>query len=496
MAFVPHYKHDVFISYSRFDNKKITYGKGEQIEWVSQLKNALQIWINKKLGKSDVTIWMDINDLPGNESITKALNENVINSATFIVILSKGYVNSAWCLQELDAFINSPSSDGRLFVACLDKFNPDQKPDQLKELLGYTFYDEEGETLSPDESAYNKSLCRLRDELCDKLIQLKENHQIEELILKDNLPATSKNASTFFFEKGNLDTSTTLFLAEGNSDVEEDLKSIRTYFTKQGYTVLPRKAYPYAHEDYCTELEADLAQANLFVQLLGQWHRPDRHELPNGVETFLYERARAANLETLQGCSCETYKAIKDKKIKNEAYWKFLNASNIEALDLEDFKELINERLNRLTQLNQKKFSLDFDQSLEPIIIYAQESDKNIAYDIQSILGADGYYITIYFWDKDKKLIDIVNEEQLNPAGLILVYGESAQPLRIRDGIGAFNKIKIQRKTDELLCALYFDPPSKKNDQIPTTIPNYIIQFDKNNLDGFRQSVRDAKKSS
>jgi hypothetical protein len=493
MAFVPQYKHDVFISYRRVDNEKIIYGKGEPIEWVSGLKNALQLWINKKLGSSDVKVWMDIDDLAGNESITNALNENVINSATFIVILSKGYVNSDWCLQELDAFINSPSSDGRLFVACLDKFNPDHKPDQLKELLGYTFYDEEGETLSPDESAYNKSLCRLRDELCDKLNQLKKNHQIEELILKDNLPATSKNASTFFFAEGNSDNSTTLFLAEGNSDVEEDLKSIRTYFTKQGYTVLPRKAYPYAHEDYRTALKADLDQANLFVQLLGQWHLPDRHELPNGVETFLYEMARAADLETLQGCSFETHQAIKDKKIKNEAYWKFLNTSDINALDLEDFKELINEKLN---QLNQKKFSLDFGQSLEPIIIYAQESDGNVAYNIQGILGADGYYITIYFWDKDKKLIDIVNEEQLNPAGLILVYGESAQPLRIRDGIGAFNKIKIQRKTDELLCALYFDPPSKKNDPIPTTIPNYIIQFDKNNLDGFRQSVRDARKSS
>ena len=88
MAFVPQYKHDVFISYSRYDNKKITYGKGEQIKWVSELKSALQAWINKKLGRSDVKVWMDIDDLAGNESIANALNENVINSATFIVILS------------------------------------------------------------------------------------------------------------------------------------------------------------------------------------------------------------------------------------------------------------------------------------------------------------------------------------------------------------------------------------------------------------------------
>ena len=243
-------------------------------------------------------------------------------------------------------------------------------------------------------------------------------------------------------------------------------------------------------------MEADLAQANLFVQLLGQWHRPDRHELPNGVEAFLYERARAANLETLQGYSFETHQAIKDKKIKNETYWKFLNSPDIKAMDLEDFKELINNKLNRLNQLNRKKLRLDSDQSLEPIIIYAQESDKNVAYEIMDSLAPDGHYVPIYFWDKDKKLIDIVKEEQSNPAGLILVYGESAQPLRIRDGIGDFNKIKIQRKTDELLCALYFDPPSKKNDRIESTIPNYIIQFDKNNLDGFRQSVRDARNSS
>ena len=102
-AFVPQFKHDIFVSYAHLDNRPQILGKDDS-GWVSTLKAYLQNFLDSKLGKP-ADIWMDVKGLSGNEPLTPELRETVSRSATLLVVLSNSYLESDWCGQERDRFV-------------------------------------------------------------------------------------------------------------------------------------------------------------------------------------------------------------------------------------------------------------------------------------------------------------------------------------------------------------------------------------------------------
>ena len=90
MAFVPGYKHDIFVSYSHIDDIPIVEGRG----WVATFVGQLQRLLAMRLGRADAySIWMD-QCLIGNEPFSDALLQNINQSAALIIILSPGYLHS------------------------------------------------------------------------------------------------------------------------------------------------------------------------------------------------------------------------------------------------------------------------------------------------------------------------------------------------------------------------------------------------------------------
>jgi len=104
MAFVPGYKHDLFVSYAHVDDR----------EWISRFVGRLESLLRNKLGDS-ADVWLDDSDLRETRDFRKEIPESVTNTAVFLLLASPAYVRSRYCVEiECRAFEDTlPSKRAR-----------------------------------------------------------------------------------------------------------------------------------------------------------------------------------------------------------------------------------------------------------------------------------------------------------------------------------------------------------------------------------------------
>lgn len=104
-AYVPGFDHDVFVSYAHVDNVSLSDNPEEG--WVYTLKDNLKKLLSQKLGRTEWgDIWIDLR-LPRDEPFPSKISDAVQSSATLLVVLSDGYLESDWCRQELELFLKA-----------------------------------------------------------------------------------------------------------------------------------------------------------------------------------------------------------------------------------------------------------------------------------------------------------------------------------------------------------------------------------------------------
>jgi hypothetical protein len=150
MAYLRNFNHDIFVSYGH-GPKPFRGHNGERRDmlscWTRAFVDALAAQLDINLGIKDderrAKIWMDP-ELEGNEPLSKNLEAKVRDSGLLLVVMSKFYLESRWCGQELNWFADHTGNDhGRIFVARAYNTPDDTWPDALRPggnaLLGYTF---------------------------------------------------------------------------------------------------------------------------------------------------------------------------------------------------------------------------------------------------------------------------------------------------------------------------------------------------------------------
>ena len=86
---------DLFISYARADDQRDE--EGDRPGWVTCLSRLLRKEIDRKLGKIGACdLWMD-HRLAAGTLFDDSLDARVRESATMLIVLSPGYVESSWC---------------------------------------------------------------------------------------------------------------------------------------------------------------------------------------------------------------------------------------------------------------------------------------------------------------------------------------------------------------------------------------------------------------
>jgi hypothetical protein len=191
MAFVPGCDNDIFISYTHLDNEPF---EGVELGWVSTFFHNLEKRLRMKLGKREVSLWMDHHDLVGNKPLTPQIKQALERTATFLVLVSPSYLNSEWCRKERAEFLHlikeRTSSDSRIFLVELDRVERNKFPPEFGELIPYSFWALEKETSiprtlgwptpMPSERDYYGQLNRLCVELADELTRLKVEAEAEQ----------------------------------------------------------------------------------------------------------------------------------------------------------------------------------------------------------------------------------------------------------------------------------------------------------------------------
>ncbi len=87
MAYVPGYRHDLFISYAHGDDR----------EWIALLVARLEPALKQRLGIRPA-IWIDDDQLRASRDFSVEIPESVRSSAVFLLLTSPTYIRSSYCV--------------------------------------------------------------------------------------------------------------------------------------------------------------------------------------------------------------------------------------------------------------------------------------------------------------------------------------------------------------------------------------------------------------
>ena len=201
-------KHSIFISYAWVDNEIYP---GADNGWVSTFVDGLRKCLARELGRRDEAehLWLDYEQMRGNESVTPTILEHLEASRTLVLILSNGYLASPWCRQELATFVKQVGTNSdRIFVVRMSPVN--QEPEALRDLVKYSFcyQDEKNQPrtrwfpyIDPTDREYSPVQQRLARDLAAKLRELLQSEetthsdQQETSLTREPIPA-EKTAPT------------------------------------------------------------------------------------------------------------------------------------------------------------------------------------------------------------------------------------------------------------------------------------------------------------
>jgi len=172
-------EHNIFISYAWVDNEVYP---GAENGWVHTFVDGLRKHLARELGRRDEVdrLWLDYEQVRGNQSLTPTIREHLVASRTLVLILSNGYLASPWCRQELETFVEKAGTvSGRIFVVQMSPV--DQEPESLRDLLKYSFWYLDDKRLpctrwfpeiDPTDREYSREQQRLARDLAVKLRDL------------------------------------------------------------------------------------------------------------------------------------------------------------------------------------------------------------------------------------------------------------------------------------------------------------------------------------
>lgn len=172
-------EYNIFISYAWVDNEVYP---GAEKGWVSTFVDCLRKHLAHELGRRDEAerIWLDYEQMRGNDSVTPTIQATLQSSRTLLLILSTGYLASEWCQQELAAFLEKVGKGSdRVFVVQMSPV--EQEPEAIRDLVKYRFWylDDKHRPstrwfphIDPTDREYSFEQQRLARELADKLREL------------------------------------------------------------------------------------------------------------------------------------------------------------------------------------------------------------------------------------------------------------------------------------------------------------------------------------
>ncbi len=492
--------YDIFISYGHIDDDDPA---GDVKGWVDLFVERLPRLISSNLGYQP-KIWRDERSLTGNALLTAAIGEGVSNATVFIPIVSPRYVQSDWCRRELETFCKNPPLPGvpahrsRVFKVIKTPLLfhlTKQEPEELRELIGYPFYEMQGDMpveFSPDvvpskDPRYWTVLRRLAWDISTMLAQLTsapENPQA---------PVQPTNGAQQKF----------VYLAETSSDLTQERELVRDELKQRGYGVLPEEKLPTAEvqqtETSATEL---IARSVLSVHMIGKRYGATPEDDARSVVS-IQENLAAKRSEKDSSFARLLWmpQALTTAEVTDERQKAFITAvqnrvsagAELLQTSIEDLKTRIVEKLNAPATTTAKP---TVRSKLKQVYLICENRDRSLIRPIKEYLF--NQKIEVITWldgDNGGRLMDY-HHKNLRECDAALVYFGNGDEPWVRKNLEDLEKAYgYGREDDWCASAVYVGaPPNDQKEDFLTHMVPYIIRnyesFDPNDLRDFVTAVQ------
>ncbi|BBO84726.1 hypothetical protein DSCO28_52920 [Desulfosarcina ovata subsp. sediminis] len=291
MAQAAGYEHDIFISYAHDDN----HAPGGQPGWVAHFHEWLESWLVRRRGLSQLTVWRDKRHMGGNTLFNEAIQAAVDHTALFFALVSRNYLRSDYCRDELNWFYqrNGATPAGlkvgdryRIFTILLNNIPHDRYEKwspALSGTTGFAFHDAESDQELGDFTP-------IHDDRFEK--QLRPLVDAVEAILA-SMAATGPPSAGAHAESA----TATVFMADAAEPLQPFRERIIAEIKGQQGTILPAVPPPWENAPHDTYVRQVLSEARFSIHLFDQWRGRriiDRPETSYPWEQFAIARQSQA----------------------------------------------------------------------------------------------------------------------------------------------------------------------------------------------------------
>lgn len=514
-------KYDIFISYGHLDDEDPA---GDVKGWVNLLVERLPRLISNNLGYLP-KVWRDERSLHGNDLLTAAIGEGVTSSRLIIPIVSPRYVQSAWCLRELSTFCSTPPPLGlpahrsRIFKVIKTPLLfhlANQEPESLRELIGYPFYEMEGEmpvefaaeVVPNKDPRYWTTLRRLAWDVSNMLAMLKHaeaeaSAPVVSAIPQSEAPSISVTPAIPNSTNG---AQKFVYLAETTSDLTSERELVRDELRQRGYGVLPEERLPAAElQEIETSLRDLLARCAMSVHLIGKRYGSTPEDDPRSLvclqEEFAAQRnASDANFTRLlwmpQGLMTPLLEITdaRQKQFVTDVQNRIGAGAELLQTSIEDLKTRIVEKLNPPAPAATAAAKTG-RAKLKQVYLICENRDRALIRPIKEYLFKQN--IEVITWldgEAGQTLMDYHHKNLRECDAALVFFGNGDEPW-VRKNLEDLEKAYgYGREDDWTASAVYVGaPPNDQKEDFLTHLVPYVIRnfnsFDPNDLRDFVTAV-------
>jgi hypothetical protein len=393
----------IFVSYARNDDASPPEDLTKK-GFVTALHNQLYYLLGD-LGEPKPKIWRDVRRIDRADQFDEEIAHAISDSAMLLIILSRNWMASAACREELNSFRDRWKCEGemglrqRIVVVGKRHVPPESRPSLLQHQEGYLFYalddpDEVGlerEFFVRGEVRDNRYVTRL-EELAGLLWRrgarfgAGEGIQIETPERRWQEPRPKNDKA--------------VYLAKPASDMRGAYDRLVTELTSSGYAVVPDPSKDIPTDTRAVQfVDEALSQADIAIHLLGE----KSGFAPDGAEPIVkLQLARAASRLAGAAISGEQFRRIiwapkvlnlnsseqrldqvRDPLGVLEKFDRYVSSDTIEGDTLSKLVELVILRLSRATVPRQ---NLDDELGNARAYVYHRPEDMEYAFDIGKAL--------------------------------------------------------------------------------------------------------------
>lgn len=469
MAYLTQFEDDIFVSYAHVDDETIAEpGNG----WVTHLTKCLRTELARKLGRSDAySMWVD-HDLLHSHPLTPQILDRVRRSAILVVMLSPGYVASNWCRQEREAFWEVARERGHqnVFVVEIDPIDDGDRPKELADFSPFRFWSRGPKSGAPrpfgwpqphyDDQEYYGAVKDLAQAIADEMQRLRKAQAALSSSVGAAAPQPAADGAQAESSRNG-----TVYLAQVTDDLEAERNNVRRFLEQAGIRVIPSLWYSQEPLAFRKAAAADIAEADMFVQLLSGIVGKRPPDLTEGYLQFQLQLALDVAKPVLQWCSPQ----LDMQAVDDEAHRALLARSTVHSEPIEDFKQSIRRRLHEIRNPIQRR-----SNSNAFIFVDMDSADRTLAENLCDILDSygAGYVLPLDTQDPGEYRQDL--ETNLSSCdALMVIYGATTSNW-VRNHLRECHKALVNRAQPPRGLALLQGPPAPK-DRLPVRLPNMEI---------------------